>query len=401
MKFAYQIRTKEGEIQTGVIESSSQEAALSFLQRAGRYVVSLEEIKEKPFYAKKIKIFERIPSQELVLFSRQLAIMFKSKVPLPEALHSLADQTKNTAFKEKILELSEKVEAGTSFSKALSAYPKLFSVFYVSMVKSGEASGNLSHSLNYLAEHLEKEHHLRSKIKGAMIYPIFVIMVMITAFLAIILFVLPELTKLLEAGGGEIPALTMMVMDLADFLKKWGWLLILGLIGLITFIYRSYKTPNGKEIFDRIALAFPIFGELTKKIHLIRFGENLSTLIAGGIPISGALEISGDVVDNTVYKKAILDVQEAVKRGEPLNVTLRKSPGLFSPLFTQMVSVGEKTGTVDSCLMNIVEFYQKEVERNIDTLLSLIEPILIIFLGVMVGGLVASVLIPIYQMAAI
>ncbi|MBZ1348292.1 MAG: type II secretion system F family protein [Candidatus Nealsonbacteria bacterium] len=401
MKFAYQVRTKEGEIQTGVIESSSQDAALSFIQRAGRYVTSIEEIKEKPFYTKRIKIFDRVPSQQLVLFSRQLSIMFKSKIPLSEALHSIADQTKNIGFKEKILELFEDVEAGTSFSKALSSHPGLFSVFYVNMVKSGEASGNLSHSLNYLAEHLEKEHHLRSKIKGAMIYPIFVIMVMVTAFLAIILFVLPELTKLLEAGGGEIPAITMMVIGLSDFLKKWGWLLVLGLIGLIIFAYRSHKTQKGKEIFDRIVLGFPIIGELTKKIHLIRFGENLSTLISGGIPISKALEISGDVIDNTIYKKAILDIQEAVKKGEPLNVVLRKSPGLFSPLFSQMVSVGEKTGTVDRCLMNMVEFYQKEVERNIDTLLSLIEPILIIFLGVMVGGLVASVLIPIYQMAAI
>lgn len=397
MKFSFQARTKEGELQTGLVEAPSKEAALVLLHKYGLYVTLLEE-KTLPFYAKKIALFQTSSKKDLVLFSRQLAVMVRSKVSLVESLETLASQIKKTEFREKTLKLMEDVEGGTAFSTALSHYPKLFSPLFVAMVKSGEASGKLSESLDYLANHLEREYELSSKIKGAMIYPVFILFIALIIVSLMVTFVLPQLTTILKESGQELPFLTNLVIGISDFLRERGLIFLLFFLAFLVFAFRYIKTQDGKKIFDRISLKIPLFGELFKKIYLSRLAENLSTLISAGLPIARALEITGDVVGNESYRNIILKTQAEVKKGESISSVLSAYPSAFPPVFSQMTLVGEKTGTLDSTLMNIVDFYQKEIDRSINSLLSLIEPILIVILGIAVAIFAIAVITPVYQM---
>ena len=400
MKYNYQARTTKGEIQSGIVEASSREAAISLLRKYGLYVTILEEVAAPPLYAKKIKIFERVSRSDIVLFSRQLSIMFKSKVPLVEALGVLSAQTQNPELKEKILELSEDVEGGTSFSGALSRHPQIFSSFYVAMVKAGEVSGTLSESLEYLAEHLEREYHLTAKMRGALMYPSLIIFVVFLVLALMIFFVIPHLSEVLIGTDQELPTVTKIVIGLAAFLRNWGWVIVLGIVALILAGFRYYRTKKGKKFFDRIFLKLPIIGPFLKMLYITRFAENLSTLISGGLPIASALQTVGEIVGNTRYKEVIFDARDKVRKGEPISSVLARAPEVFPPVFIQMTLVGEKTGTLDSTLMNIVNFYKKEIDRTIDNLLSILEPALIVILGVIVAGLMLAILVPLYQMIA-
>jgi len=400
MKFNYQARTKQGEVKSGQIEASSKEAAANLLQKHGLYVTFLEEA-VAPIYAKKVKLFEKISSKDIVLFSRQLAIMFKSKVSLVEALRVLASQAKNQDFKERIIELSQEVEAGTPFSKALSRHSKIFSPFYIAMVKSGEVAGKLSDVLNYLADHLEREYHLTAKAKGAMVYPALIVLVVLLVLLLMVFFVIPQLTEVLASGGQELPLITKIVIAFATLLKNWGILFLAIAALLIFFSFRYSLTEKGGKFFDRIFLRIPLIGELLKMIYTARFAENLSTLISGGLPIAQALETVADIIGNSAYKEIIFEARDKVRRGEKISSVLSKYPDLFSPVFVQMILVGEETGTLDTTLINIVDFYQKEIDRSIDSTLSILEPVLIIFLGVTVAGLMLSILMPLYQLIAV
>ncbi len=397
MKFNYQARTKEGEVQVGIVEASSKEAALALLQKHEFYVTFLEEVEAKPFYARRIKIFERIPRKDVVIFARQLAIMFSSRVPLTEALETIAKQTSNPSFREKILKLSEEVEGGVALSQALAHYPGIFSPFFVSMARSGEASGKLSESLIYLANHLERELQLHSRIIGAIVYPAFILFMFLTIGTVMIFFVIPPLAQVLKESTAELPALTKIVLGTAEFLKVRGWIVILILVAFFVFIWRYPKTKEGKELFDRISLRIPLIGNLLRKIYLSRFSENLSTLISGGLPIAQALEITGEVVGNSVYKSIIFIARDDVRKGEAISAVLARYPIDIPPLVVQMTLVGERTGKLDDSLMNIVSFYQEEVTRALDNMTNLLEPILIVFLGVIVGGLVLSVFMPLYK----
>lgn len=397
MKFNYQARTKEGELQTGLVEAPSREAALTLLHKYGLYVTLLEE-KGLPFYAKKIGLFGTATKKDLVLFSRQLAIMFRSRVPLMEALQTLAAQIKKTEFREKILKLMEEVEGGTSFSIALSRYPKIFSPFFIAIVKSGEASGKLSESLDYLANHLEREYELSGKIKGAMIYPAFILFFALIIVSLMVTFVLPQLTTILKESGQELPTLTKIVIGVSDALRERGLILLLF---FSTFLFSALwyiKTPEGKKFFDRLSIKIPLIGEFFKKIYLSRLAENLSTLISAGLPIARALEIAGEVVGNDVYKNIVSKTQAGVKKGESISSVLSAYPKVFPPVFFQMTLVGEKTGTLDSTLLNIVDFYQKEVDRSINSFISLLEPILIVILGLAVAIFAIAIITPVYQM---
>jgi len=397
MKFNYQARTKAGEIQVGTVEAASREGALILLQRHGLYITSLEETEGMPIYAKRFNL-SIVSKKDLVVFSRQLSIMFKSKVPLIEALTTLAGQSSKASLKEKILKISEKIEGGTSFSQAISAHPKLFDSFYVNMVKSGEASGKLSDSLNYLADHLERQYNFRSKIRGAMIYPIMLFVMMIAIIFLMSFYVLPQLTSMLQATDQELPFITKMVIAGTNFIRGWGGVafIILMIGGAIGF-FRFSKTKKGKGKIDKIILKLPMVGNLSKMIYTARFAENLSTLISGGLPIAKALEISGAVVGSSVYQDAILEACDDVKKGEKISDGFKRHPDLFPDMFTTMVLVGEKTGTLDTTLTNVVRFYQAEVNRSLDSFLRILEPLIIMVLGGGVGVLIAAILMPMYQ----
>lgn len=397
MKYNYLARTKDGQIQKGVVEASSEDAVLAIMQKYNLFVTALEPLKEAPIYARQIKIFEGVSDKEIVMFARQLSIMFKSQVPIVESLASIAKQTGKQDFKEKINRISEEVEGGATLSSAFSLFPKIFTPFFISMVKSGEASGKLSEALDYLANHLEYEYNFKSKVKGAMVYPILVTFVFIFVVILIVYFVLPSLITILEESGAELPIYTKIIIAFSNFIRKWGWAVLLGAIGGGIAAWRYMKTPEGKDFFDKNLLKLPIVGPLLQKIYLSRFAENISTMISGGIPIAKALEISGEVVGNNVYKGIIFKTRDGVRAGETISSILSQHPKEFSPLFVQMAVVGEKTGRMETAFTNIVNFYQKEVDRSIDGLIGLIEPMMLVVMGVGVAFLMVSIFLPLYQ----
>ncbi|MFH1180802.1 MAG: type II secretion system F family protein [bacterium] len=397
MKFNYQARTSDGQIRAGAIEASSKETAISLLQKYGLYVTFLENAQKAPILVKKITLFERVSAKDRVLFSRQLSIMFSSNVPLVESLRTLASQTKKAIFKEAIMKISEEVEGGTSLSLALAKYPKIFSSFYVAMVRSGEVSGQLSATFNYLADSLESNYHMTSRIKGAMMYPAVVLVMAVSVLALMFIFIIPSLSQVLEQQEQELPAITKMLMALSQILVRYGWLVFLGFSGLIFFLIKNYKSRAGKIFFDKAVLRFPLVGPLLKMIYLSRFAENLSTLISGGLPITQAIDTTADIISNSVYKAVIFKASDEVRKGEAISKSLSCFPELFPPFFTQMAVVGERTGSLDKTLSNLAKFYQKEIDRTINSLLGILEPLLIVFLGLIVGGMMAAMLLPLYQ----
>jgi type IV pilus assembly protein PilC len=396
VKFNYQARTKKGEIQAGVVEASSKEAALSLLQKHGYFVTYLEEPKT-PFYAQKLELLKGISLKDIVLFSRQISMMFSSKISLVESLRVLASQTKNTEFQEQVLDISTEVEGGSSFSKALSKYPKTFSILYVAMVKAGEESGKLAESLNYLADHLEREYNLAAKTKGALVYPALVLGLAVVVIYLMVNTVVPQLKKVLEESAAEIPQVTVNVLAISEIVRKYGLFIIVGLVLAVVLLLRYYKTEQGKKVMDKVLIKLPVIGPFLKTMYLSRLAESLSTLISGGLMVTKALELSADVIGNVVYREAILAVRDEVRKGVPISSVLALHPDLFPPIFVQMTLVGERTGSIDVSLMQVSTFYQAEVERGIDSILDILEPALIIGLGVVVGGLIFSVLMPLYQ----
>lgn len=398
MQFYYKARNKDGEIQNGEVEASSKESAFLVVQSYGLYVISLEE-KKTPFYKKDFALFEHVSGKDIVMISRQLSVMVESKIPIVESLQALSQQIEKRILKEKILDIANKVEEGNPLSRSLGTYPEIFNEFYVSMVKSGEASGKLSESLVYLADHIEREYEFRQKITGAMFYPLFILVIFLGIMVFLFVVIMPELTAILLESGADLPWVTEVIIKISDFLVNNGWFVLLGVYSIIVFSIKFFTTKQGRDIFDEFVLKTPILKDFFKKVYIIRFSESLSTLISAGLPIVRSLEITGEIVQNKVYRDAIEKVGESVEQGRQMSEALKKYPHIFSPILIQMAVVGEKSGRLGSILMNVVKFFRSELERTLDKYISMIEPILIIVMGVGVGGLVAAVLLPIYNIS--
>jgi type IV pilus assembly protein PilC len=403
MKYFYQAKDIKGASKSGMIEASSKDIALEVLSNNGLFPTEVKEEGEKKnagLDAKiNINLFSGVSVKDVAMFSRQLAIMVDSNVPPAEAIDALGDQTKNKAFKEDIYSIAKDVREGTQMSKAFAKYPKVFSVFYINMIKSGEVSGNLPTILEKIADHMESENAIRSKMMGAAMYPTVVMVIFVLIFIVLMIFVIPGLVKVLVESGQELPLATKIIIAISDFFVNFWYLVIGGLGGLVAFFVYYPRTEQGKEIFDRMYLKIPIFGPFLKNIFLTRFAENFSTLISAGIPINEALEVVAGLIGNNVYRDAILRTRDRVVKGESISLVLAQQTQVISPLFVQMVSVGEKTGRLDSSLTNVVRFYKRETDIFVDSLSSIIEPIMIIGLALMVGFLVAAVLLPIYQIS--
>ena len=396
MKYVYQARSKEGKIETGTVEASSKEAAAALLQKYNIFVTSIKEQSPLLFSTGNISFLNKVSKKDLAIFSRQLAVMVQSRIPVTQALKTLTVQIKSQSFKEKVLKVSQMVEEGNSLSEALSSFPDVFNVFYVSLIKTGEASGKISESLYYLSDHLERESDITSQIKQAMIYPIFVISVLVIVVPLVIFFVMPSLVDLLKETTAKPPPFTQIMINFYSFLGNYGWVVILAFFLLVIFIAYYFTTKDGKKSYDEISLKVPFLGGFLKKIFLIRFAENISTLISSGLSISSALKITSDTVGNSVYKKILAETEEQVSGGEKISSVMVKYPKYAPPFVVQMIQVGEETGTLDKNLMEIVDFYNKEVKRSVETFTALLEPILIIVLGVGVALLAISVIEPLY-----
>lgn len=396
MKYIYQARSKEGKIETGTVEASSRESAALLLQKYNIFVTSIKEQTPVILRAKNISFLNRVSKKDLAIFSRQLAVMLQSRVPVVQSLKGLAVQTKNNSFKEKILKVAQLVEEGNSLSESFGTYPEVFNIFYISLIRTGEATGKISDSLLYLSDHLEREYDINSQIRGAMIYPIFVIWVLVAVVLIVMFFVMPRLVDLLKQTTAKPPFFTRVMIDFYAFLNSYGLFVLIGFFLLILFVIYYFTTKEGKKKYDELSLKIPFLSSFLKKIFLVRFAENISTLIGAGLSINKALKITKDSINNTVYKKVLLETEERVSEGEKISSVLIKYPNLVPPFVVQMVQVGEETGKLDKNLMEIVNFYQKEVNRAVATFTALLEPVLIIFLGIIVAVLAISILEPLY-----
>ena len=400
MKFSYKARTKEGKVQKGMIEAFSKTGALSVLEKYGFYVTSLEEAKKLSFFQQEI-FPQKVLLKDITVFTRQLSIMLKSAISPVEALRTQVSQAENQKFREKILKIAEMVETGSSLSQAFSTYPDIFDSFYVNCIRSGEASGKVADSLIYLAEHLESEYNLRSKIKGAMIYPIVVITASIAVFGLVMFYIVPRMTDVLKDLSGELPASTRAIIFLSDFTKGGGWILIVAFLGSLFLIPEYLKhSEKGKKFYERISLKLPMIGDFNKKVYLSRFSENLSVLIAAGLPITQALKITRKIIGNSIYEEIIRNAEERVARGETISSVLSRYPKEIPSFLVQMVSTGENTGKLEYTLKNVVDFYQGDIERFVNNIAKIIEPVMIIILGIMVGILVISIFVPLYQLSS-
>jgi type II secretory pathway component PulF len=399
MQFSYTARNTTGEVQNGIVEATGQEAALDVLHRNGLVVVSLAEQKRSEVFASFTKIFQRVKTKDIVIFSRQLATLFEATVPLVESLRTIGSQIENEYFREVLNGMADEVDSGTAFSQTLAKYPKVFSQFYVSMVESGEVSGKLQESLEYLADHEEKEFALTQKIRGALMYPLSVIIVFILIGIFLMIWVVPQLVSVLQDLGTELPLPTKMLIAGSAFFQKWWYLLLIAVVGIGGSMSWYLKTPDGKANMDRLSLHFPILGDMFRKIYISRIAESLSTLIRGGLPIIKALEVTGRVVGNDVYSKLIQKSMEEVKAGNTISSVFQKSEYL-PPMVSQMVAVGERSGKLDNILGSLSRFYSREVDYMTANMTTLIEPLIIVVLGGGVLVLVLAILLPIYNSVA-
>ena len=391
-------------MESDIIDAPSLEAAISVLQGQQLIITEIRpfEEAEKLTFERLNRIvsayFGRVKNQEIVLFTKQLSVLIQAKVPLVQSLRVMTRQTDNPAFSEIIASVASEVDAGSVFSRALAKYPKVFSNFYVQMVRSGEISGRLEEVLNYLADYISRQYLLNSKARGAMVYPAFIVAAFFVVAALMLIFVIPNLTSVLVESGQQLPLMTRALIGSADIAKKWGWLIFSVLAAVIYYVWYSIKkSPEWRYAFDGLKLRIPIFGELLRKIYLARFSETLSTLSSAGISISQSLEITSDVVGNAVYKKIILEANEAVRKGSTISAVFARYPEVL-PMVTQMISIGEQTGKLDTILNQVASFFTDEVNRAFDNIVNLIEPILIVVLGAGVGILVAAILLPIYNL---
>ena len=399
MKLQYKARTKEGELQVGFIEAPSREAAVNTLSSHDLFILSLQSSEKKAWYEGLFSFLERVSGKDLMIFTRQFATLLSAKIPLSESLRTLEKQTKHPILKNTAFEIISDVDAGLSLSQSLGKYSNIFSPFYVNLIRSAEITGRMEEAANYLADYLEKEVAITGKVKNALIYPAVVVLLFLVVVGVMAAVVLPQIEPIFLEAGVNIPTYTKVILVFGKFIAAWWWATILVLLGAFILIADYFRTPEGRGVMDEIILRTPIFGSILKQLYVARFAESVSILIKGGIPISQTLEISSVTVGSTIYRDLLHQVAEDVRRGELLSQSLGKNEEFFPPLVAQMVAIGESTGRLEELLGRISSFYTREVDSLLGNLVELIQPALMLVIGVLVGGLFASILVPIYNLA--
>lgn len=402
MLYEYTATTLEGELKTGSIEASSVDVAISALQARSLIITDIKSAKQSGSVLeslRNLKFFNRVKHKDVVILSRQLATLFEAKIAVMDSLRLLAGQVNNAKLKESLTEIIEDIKGGSSLSLAMSKHPDIFSVFYINMIKSGEESGKLEEIFGSLADHLERSYELASKTKNALIYPAFVVVTFFIVMILMLTFVIPKLTSILTEVNQKIPFYTRILIGVSVFFRDFGVFLLGGAVAGGVFLWRYAKTEKGSEAVSRFQTSFPFVGALYSKFYLSRMTDNMETLLSSGVPAVRTLEIAADVVGNKVYKNILLTAANEVKGGSPISEALSKHPEI--PLMVvQMIKTGEEAGKLNFMLKTLGRFYKKEVDNAVETLVSLIEPIMIVVLGGAVGILLISILGPIYNITA-
>ncbi|MDZ4229883.1 MAG: type II secretion system F family protein [Candidatus Veblenbacteria bacterium] len=394
--FDYRAKDLQGQTIEGVAEAPSEQAALDELAERNLTPFFLQERRARSVFQVSLKFFNRIRTRDLVVFSRQLAVMVSATVPLVQSLRILTKQTQSENLKIIVSEVADEVEGGAKLSAALSRYPDVFSSFYVNMVRAGETSGRLDETLNYLADEAEKNYDLMSKIKGAMTYPAFILVGLTVVGFIMMTFVVPKLTTILQETNTKLPASTRLLIATSGFFERFWWLIIILLIALAVGVRYATRRGPGRLLWHRLQLRLPIFGKILQRIYLVRFTRSLASLMLGGVPLTRGLEVVAGVVGNEVYRDLITRTIHEVEEGNSISTLFLESSAMPS-MVSQMLVVGEKTGRLEEIMNRLANFYSREVENMVQGLVTLIEPIIMVVLGLAVGVMVSAIILPIYQ----
>lgn len=395
--FEWAGRTPKGTIQKGELTAVSKEEVIAHLRRQ-HIIPTVIAPKPKAIFKFRLPFRGKVKDKDIIVFTRQFATMIDAGLPLVQALDILSKQTVNKTLAKAIVDIKADVEGGSTYADALRGHPRVFSELYANMVAAGEAGGILDTILNRLTQYIEKAMKLKKKVKGAMIYPSFIIGAAVIVVAIIMVLVIPTFAKMFAQFGGELPLPTRMIIAASKFLGGLGGLLILGsIIGVVVFIAQFRRTETGKKTIDALLLKLPVFGELIRKVAIAKFTRTLGTLVGSGVPILDGLEITAKTAGNKVIEKAVLQTRDAVTVGKTIAVPLSQS-GIFPPMVTEMISVGESVGALENMLTKIGDFYEEEVDAAVANLTAMIEPVLIVFLGITIGFIVISMYLPIFRL---
>lgn len=400
MLFTYKAIDNRGFKKEGEIESFSMDTAIVSLQKTGLVISSINPKNENNGIMSKIPFMNRVSNKEIVILSRQMSTLFEAKVSALRIFKLIATEAENPSLRDKLAAVVSDLQGGSSISGALGKYPDVFSDFYVNMVRSGEESGRLDETFLYLADYMDRTYEVTSKAKNALVYPAFVIATFIAVMVLMFTVIIPKIGLIVKESGQELPIYTKIVFGVSDFLVNNGVLsafMVLSVVGLFIWYIR---TPGGRVWISNARLNIPYLGDLYRKLYLSRFSDNMSTMVSSGIPMLKAIEVTSSVIDNRIYKDVMNEAFNDVKTGSSLSDALGKHPDEIPNILIQMIRVGEESGELGNILKTMAKFYQREVINAVDTLVGLIEPVMIVALGLGVGVLLASVLIPIYDIAS-
>ena len=400
--YEYTALDSSGKKTKGIIDADSQAAARQKIRQSGKYPVDINEStpvskKEKEGRPSFLTMGQRITRQDIHVATRQLATLLNAGIPLVQALNGLIEQTANQSLQRVVAQMKDSVNEGNSFTATLAEHPRLFSKIYINMVKAGEASGSLDVVLEQLADFGENQQALRSRISAALIYPVILSLVAVVILVLLLIIVVPNITKVFEDSQQALPLPTIILIDISNFLSHYWWLLALFIVGIVFGIRILIQQPKGKKVWDRLKLTLPLFGDLNIKIVAARFGSTLGSLLQSGVPLVASLRIVQNMFNNVLMADVISEATEELEKGGSLSKTLKGSRW-FLPMMIQMISVGEQSGSLEKMLHKVADSYEKEVEAKIKALTSLIEPFMILMMGVTMLFIVLSILLPIFEM---
>ncbi len=399
MLYKYKVINQNGVEEAGTIDAQTIDIAVSSLQRRGLVITSIHPADEVGFFQRDLGIFDRVKQKDIVILSRQMSTLFTSQVSALRIFRLLSTEAENKPLRAVLSQVSDDIQGGSAISLALSKHSKVFSNFYVNMVKAGEESGKLDQTFQFLADYLDRNYEVTSKVKNSLIYPIFVIGTFIAVMVLMLTVVIPKISQILIDSGQEIPVYTKVVIALSSFLVNWWIPMLIVLLGIGFVVWRYSKTEPGEYAMSTLKIQIPYIGNLFRKLYLSRIADNLNTLLSSGVPVVKAMELTSSVVDNKIFENIIVKSLDDIKAGTALSDAMGKYkeiPGIM----IQMMKIGEESGELGNILKTLAKFYQREVMQAVDTLVDLIEPAMIVVLGLGVGILLASVLIPIYNISS-
>ncbi len=388
-----------GEEKSGIIEAATAELAIAGLQRRKLVVVSIVSVEDIPFWDRVVVFEKKVAYRDIVMLSRQISTLFRAQVSALRLFQVITLQVENPILRRALNDVTEDIQAGTSLSAAMGKHPEIFSDFYVNMVRAGEESGNLATTFEYLANYLDRSYALISKTKNALIYPAFVIVVFIAVMILMLVLVIPKLSAIILESGQDLPIYTKIVIALSNFFVHYGVIFFIVVTTIVVFLWRWAQTKDGRTLLGRFELEIPYIGTLFRKLYLARIADNLHTMISSGISMTRAVEIAASVVGSDIYRAILTQAAEDIRGGIPLSAALGKHPDI-PQIMVQMVKVGEESAEVANILDTLAKFYAREVDAAVDTVVAMIEPAMIVMLGVGVGGLLTSILLPIYNISA-